>query len=231
MQGSGKTEFLALFLVWYITHLHQNEGRPLLIGVTAFTRHAIMNLLERVSTVRSRHRDTTTSDFHIISMESGKAIHDDMTVCKANDLPEIFAKLHRDAKAVVVGGTVWDWYKVKNKWASWQGCDMMIVDESSQARIPPSKPPFGRNVLTQVFYNLQLLAADAALAIDCLKEEAGRLIIAGDHMVKVWRFQDVGNSVSKSLLFDPSNWDRFCKTCTQNYPSKNHSFLDRFSSA
>lgn len=35
----------------------------------------------------------------------------------------------------VMGGTVWDWRKIKNKCENFQGCDMMIFDESTQVRV------------------------------------------------------------------------------------------------
>lgn len=140
-----------MFLVWYITHLHQDNGRPLLIGVTAFTRHAIMNLLERVSIVRNRHQATAATNFEIISMGSDSRKLDDMILCKAEQLRKEFQALGGKAKAVVVGGTVWDWYKVKNKWQDkhhWKGCDMMIIDESSQARTLQVEPVFPSISLT-----------------------------------------------------------------------------------
>ncbi|KAI9494402.1 hypothetical protein BDB00DRAFT_819010 [Zychaea mexicana] len=160
--GSGKTEFLALFINWYITHLHDREnGKAFVIGVTAFTRHAITNLLKRIADVQMRHRTSTDSKtFTIVTMESASssngsspAVLPDAIHCKAEQLPK-----HLPQKgAVVVGGTVWDWYKAQKK--TTKKCDMMIIDESSQLLVP-----------------------DAAIAINCLDSKKGRLIIAGDHM-------------------------------------------------
>ncbi|KAI7879184.1 P-loop containing nucleoside triphosphate hydrolase protein [Lichtheimia hyalospora FSU 10163] len=156
--GSGKTEFLALFINWYIMHLFKetSSSDPFIIGVTAFTRHAIMNLLQRIATVRQRH--DCTDSFTIISMEGYENSHEnnEMIQCKAKDLKKRI-KTHKGP--LVIGGTVWDWYKIKSEWRTWQGCNMMIIDESSQ-----------------------LLVSDAAVAVDCLNQKQGRLIIAGDHM-------------------------------------------------
>ncbi|KAI9243296.1 P-loop containing nucleoside triphosphate hydrolase protein [Phascolomyces articulosus] len=159
--GSGKTEFLALFINWYITHLHNHKnGKPFIIGVTAFTRHAIINLLKRIALVQTRHQ-ASKNLFTIIYMESsssgnratdglGDAVH-----CKAD---QISKHMPREG-AVVIGGTVWDWHKVQKKPKLKLACDMMIIDESSQLLVP-----------------------DAAIVINCLDAKEGRLIIAGDHM-------------------------------------------------
>ncbi|KAL0090257.1 hypothetical protein J3Q64DRAFT_1847124 [Phycomyces blakesleeanus] len=163
--GSGKTEFLALFVNWYIAHIFGScpETRPLVIGVTAFTRHAISNLLSRIASVQSRQG--ILAKFQIVSL--GTVMGENMIHTKADRLPALIRSLHSKnmmaatatATAVVVGGTVWDWAKVKKNWPEWAGCDMMIIDESSQ-----------------------LLVSDSALVINCLNESNGRLIIAGDHM-------------------------------------------------
>ncbi|KAG2217331.1 hypothetical protein INT45_010780 [Circinella minor] len=165
--GSGKTEFLALFINWYITHLHDHKsGKPFIIGVTAFTRHAIINLLKRIALVRARHkRSNTTTEksdlsFDIVAMESASNTDavdglSDAVRCKADQIGKHLPK----KGAAVVGGTVWDWHKVQKKPKLNLSCDIMIIDESSQLLVP-----------------------DAAIAINCLDASKGRLIIAGDHM-------------------------------------------------
>lgn len=133
-QGSGKTEFLALFINWYIMHLFKETSSKdrFIIGVTAFTRHAIMNLLQRIATVRQRH--SCTDSFTIISMKGSDDSHEvntnEMIQCKAQDLKKTIKSTGKGP--LVVGGTVWDWYKVKNEWRTWQGCSMIIIDESTQ---------------------------------------------------------------------------------------------------
>ncbi|CAI2164758.1 18981_t:CDS:10 [Funneliformis geosporum] len=161
--GSGKTHFLALFITWYLSTVKPKPtgtNTNYIIGVTAFTRAAIDNLLERISSVQmQRHK---TDDFKIIRLVKDlkkQPLNNNMEECKAETLPKKLAgnKIGIIEKPVVIGGTVWDWYKVRREWGSgWAGCDIMIVDEGSQA--------------------------NASLAIECLNYKSGRLVVAGDHM-------------------------------------------------
>lgn len=130
-QGSGKTEFLALFINWFIQHLHKGQQR-LLIGITAFTRHAIMNLLKRIAQVRSR--SCSQKEFKLISLGSSgnNGDQEGMIHCTAQQLQRKVTEA--DIAAVVAGGTVWDWHKVRKQWNKWDGCDMMIIDEASQVK-------------------------------------------------------------------------------------------------
>ncbi|CAG8715862.1 20934_t:CDS:10, partial [Dentiscutata erythropus] len=162
--GSGKTHFLALFVTWYLSTLKPKpteNNKNFMIGVTAFTRSAIDNLLERIATVQKE--GNKIDDFTIVRMvkESNNSI-DNINDCKAENLPKkiLGAKLGTPGKPLVVGGTVWDWYKIRKEFnGSWTGCNIMIIDEGSQ-----------------------LLVSDASIALECLNQNSGKLIIAGDHM-------------------------------------------------
>ena len=118
---------------------NHKSGKPFIIGVTAFTRHAIINLLKRIALVRTRHKASNTateksdSPFDIVAMESSSnpdAIDGlmDAVRCKADQIGKHLPK----KGAVVVGGTVWDWHKVQKKPKLKLACDIMIIDESSQ---------------------------------------------------------------------------------------------------
>ncbi|PKC66649.1 P-loop containing nucleoside triphosphate hydrolase protein [Rhizophagus irregularis] len=146
--GSGKTQFLALFITWYLSMLPKltDTNRKYVIGVTAFTKEAIANLLERISCTRKYYNRFTI--FSMIENMKG----DDIKVCKGEDLSK---KIARYKGPVVIGGTVWDWYKLRKT----VKCDIMMIDEGSQ-----------------------LLVSDAILAIECLNPRTGKLIVAGDHM-------------------------------------------------
>ncbi|KAI8578590.1 hypothetical protein K450DRAFT_246575 [Umbelopsis ramanniana AG] len=148
--GSGKTHFLALFVVWYLTYLADKSVR---IGITAYTRAAVHNLLQRIAQVQRQRRG---ANFKLISMvrKVPKEPVEGMIYCQASSLNR-----HLGKGAVVIGGTVWDWSKVRQTWPSEAGCDIFIIDEASQ-----------------------LLVSDAAIGIEMLKQRDSRLIVAGDHM-------------------------------------------------
>ncbi|CAG8504339.1 2545_t:CDS:10 [Diversispora eburnea] len=163
--GSGKTHFLALFLTWYLTSLRPkptDNNKNFLVGITAFTRAAIDNLMNRIFKVqKEKHK---TSDFSLIRLvkDVRKELTDGMCECKAETLPKKIndVKIGIPGNPIIIGGTVWDWYKVRNEWKNdWKGCDIMIIDEGSQ-----------------------LLVSDACIALECLNQDRGRLIVAGDHM-------------------------------------------------
>ncbi|PKY29828.1 P-loop containing nucleoside triphosphate hydrolase protein [Rhizophagus irregularis] len=151
--GSGKTHFLALFTTWYLSTVKTSNY---IVGVTAFTRAAIENLLDRISTVQKKHHKI--NDFSIIYLVNDLNKPSTGTKYKVEDLPNI-NDIGIPGKPIVIGGTVWDWFKVRKKWKSdWAGCDIMIIDEGSQ-----------------------LLVSDASIPIECINPYTGKLIVAGDH--------------------------------------------------
>ncbi|CAG8644517.1 16059_t:CDS:2, partial [Dentiscutata heterogama] len=167
--GSGKTHFLALFITWYLTAIKpqpSGNNKNFIIGITAFTRTAIDNLLERIA----RIKDMKQADFLLARMVSelnDDSSLDDVEDYKAEKLQKKLekkpqrkvARSNIPDKPIVIGGTVWDWFKFRKNWEDWTGCDIMIIDEGSQ-----------------------LLASDACVVIENLNPRHGKLIIAGDHM-------------------------------------------------
>lgn len=115
-------------MVWYLTYVADKSVR---IGITAYTRAAVENVLRRIVQVRPRK---TSTDFHLVSMvrDTPKEPVEGIVYCQANSLK---SHLNSDASdAVVIGGTVWDWSKVRQVWPSKDGCDIFIIDEASQVR-------------------------------------------------------------------------------------------------
>ncbi|CAG8499418.1 25214_t:CDS:10, partial [Cetraspora pellucida] len=160
--GSGKTHFLALFVTWYLTEVKPQpvgSNRNFNIGITACTRTAIDNLLERIAKVK----DEAQADFILTRMvsELNKNSLNGVKDYKAIKLADNIANEKNciTSKPIIIGGTVWDWHKFHDKCKNWTGCDIMIIDEGSQ-----------------------LLTSDACAALECLNPNGGRLIIAGDHM-------------------------------------------------
>ncbi|CAO3701516.1 unnamed protein product [Rhizopus stolonifer] len=160
--GSGKTEFLSLFINWYIQcFVSCNGPKDLLIGITAFTNDAIINLLKRIEVIQRRHGleslfSIIFGTYRTIEPEGSDILHVKWqeSITAINKL-----KKHQGIRIFVMGTTIYSWNNIKNKWKSFKGCDMMIIDESSQLLVP-----------------------DALLAIQCLSRPHGKLIIAGDHM-------------------------------------------------
>ncbi|KAF0444406.1 P-loop containing nucleoside triphosphate hydrolase protein [Gigaspora margarita] len=158
--GSGKTHFLALFVLRYLNIVNPQpaeNNNNFIIGITAFTRTAIDNLLERIA----RIKDKNQSDFLLVRMvnEPTKNTLDGVKDYKAKILSKKIAGSSIPEKHIIIGGTVWDWYKFRKEWGNWTGCDIMIIDEGSQ-----------------------LLTSDACVVVESLNPDHGRLIIAGDHM-------------------------------------------------
>ncbi|CAO3639118.1 unnamed protein product [Mucor hiemalis] len=185
--GSGKTEFLALFVNWYIQCFAESNppSKDLIIGVTAFTRDAIYNLLKRIEKVQKRHEfEDLFSIIYVHSKENDKTFEPDsnMIGCtwdKSFSTIRAMKKNEAKGKIYVMGATVWSWERIRGKWKTFSGCDIMILDESTQ-----------------------VLVSDALLAIACVKRPNGKLIVAGDHMqlgpiIK----EDYSNTVSR--LEDP----------------------------
>lgn len=143
MKGSGKTEFLALFVNWYVQCFAESDNartKDLLIGVAAFTRDAIFNLLKRIEKVQKRH-GFDASTFSIIyvhsSLENDRKFEPDSNMIASHwsrsySTIRTLKKDETKRRIYVMGGTVWNWEKIRNKWKTFQGCDMMILDESTQ---------------------------------------------------------------------------------------------------
>ncbi|KAI9264518.1 P-loop containing nucleoside triphosphate hydrolase protein [Helicostylum pulchrum] len=165
--GSGKTEFLALFVNWYIQYFAMNnpKSKDLLIGVTAFTRDAIYHLLKRIEKVQKRHGFQDLFEIiYVHGYQNDKTFEpgSNMIGCSWEQSYTKIRAMKKDEtkpSIFVMGATVWSWERIRTKWKTFQYCDMMLLDESTQ-----------------------VLVSDALLAIACLKKPNGKLIVAGDHM-------------------------------------------------
>lgn len=111
--------------MWYLTYIADTSVR---IGITAYTRAAVHNLLQRIAQVQQQRRGAGVN-FKLISMvrKVPKEPVEGIISCQAGSLNR-----HLGKGAVVIGGTVWDWSKVRQTWPSEAGCDIFIIDEASQ---------------------------------------------------------------------------------------------------
>ncbi|CAB4409234.1 unnamed protein product [Rhizophagus irregularis] len=90
--GSGKTYFFALFTTWYLSTFTDTNKRYV-IGVTAFTKDAIANLLERISFTRNYYK--YYDKFTIFSMIKNVK-RDGIEVCE-EDLSKKIAECTNDS--------------------------------------------------------------------------------------------------------------------------------------
>lgn len=161
--GTGKTHTLAHMLVGYALAARR-LGRPVRVLVSAFTHHAIDNVLRKVAELAERYR-LGLEDVQIAKMLRGGPQAGEAT------LPERVALLDTDGfvgtleSAVpcqIVGATVWALYRamrdagdVVQPWF-----DVLLIDEASQCKLPEALIAFAASKPTA---NLILAGDDRQL--------------------------------------------------------------------
>lgn len=160
--GTGKTHLLAWLILGYVVACRQ-AGRPCRVLVSAFTRAAIGNLMDSVAKRVGVH-GMTGIDLVYVGAEPAGGLGAGIDRITRTDVRGLNALLGRlQSTHVVVGGSVWDIYKLLRS-GTFPGAqdvfapvfDLICIDEASQM-------PLGHGLI-----------ALGALVPD------GRIVVAGD---------------------------------------------------
>ncbi len=135
--GTGKTHTIAHMLIGY-TLAARSLGQPLRILVSAFTHHAINNVLKKVAELAGRY-GLGLDDLQIVKLQRNAATESDLPERILPVDPNAFVGTLQNAiPCQVVGATVWAVHRAMNGAGDvvqpW--FDVILIDEASQMKLP-----------------------------------------------------------------------------------------------
>lgn len=125
--GTGKTHCLSAMIVGYMLACRRS-GKPCRIFVSAFTRNAIVNVLNGVVSHQAYQPD---ADFPIFFLGENTALEPRVTQLPTSSKTIESSLFEMDKDVCVVGGTVWSMSKILENEGRTE-FDLVCIDESSQ---------------------------------------------------------------------------------------------------
>ena len=100
-----------------------------------------MNLLKAIKSKQKKYRAFSYDMIYMKSSTNSDNAKSELPDVWQTASREIHKRLENQACPLVLGGTIWDFNKIKRKMGDDFQCDMIIIDEGSQVSLQQKKRP------------------------------------------------------------------------------------------